>query len=375
MLRSFFFFLSFCLLASLPAFAQTAVQTSAKQAIVIDYDTGTILFEKNARERMPTSSMSKVMSMYLVFEALKSGEIGLNDTFKVSEQAWRMQGSKMFVELGKDIPIEDLIRGVIVQSGNDATVVLAEGLAGSEGAFASRLTRKAQELGMNDSNFVNASGWPDPSHYSTAYDLSLLTASLIRNFPEYYKYYSEQEYTYHGIRQSNRNPLIYRNIGADGVKTGHTELGGYGLIGSGIRDGRRIILVVNGLQDEAARAQESATLLEWGLREFENRVLFAANTPILSIPVVLGQDNAVDAGMKEEVRATIPRGNLRDIKITTKFREPLPAPVTKGQEVGSLQILVPGQPPITRPLYALSDIPTLGFFKKTLAKARLYFSD
>ncbi|HOO82296.1 MAG TPA: D-alanyl-D-alanine carboxypeptidase family protein, partial [Alphaproteobacteria bacterium] len=217
--------LSLVMFCGLPVLAAHAasIETKAKQAIVVDYETGTVLLSKNMDEQMPTSSMSKVMTMYAVFDSIKNGQISLNDTLPVSEKAWRMGGSKMFVEVDKRVKVEDLIRGVIVQSGNDATVVLAEGLAGSENAFANMINDKATGLGMKNSHFVNASGWPDPEHYSTARDLATLGRAIIHDFPDYYKYYMEKEFTYNNIKQTNRNPLLYRNIGADGIKTGHTE--------------------------------------------------------------------------------------------------------------------------------------------------------
>ncbi|HYH18896.1 MAG TPA: D-alanyl-D-alanine carboxypeptidase family protein, partial [Azospirillum sp.] len=247
----------------LPARAAT-IETIAKQAILLDMTSSTVLFEKNADQRMPPSSMSKVMTMYMVFEALKSGRLSLEHTLPVSERAWRMQGSKMFVELHNMIKIDDLIKGVIVQSGNDACIVLAEGLAGSEPAFAEQMNKKAKEIGLTATNLTNATGWPDPNHYVTARDLAILAERLIKDFPEYYHYYSIRDFQYHGIKQGNRNPLLYRGIGADGLKTGHTDAAGYGLTGSAEREGRRLILVVNGLPSMQARADESARLIEWG---------------------------------------------------------------------------------------------------------------
>ncbi|HEY8189199.1 MAG TPA: D-alanyl-D-alanine carboxypeptidase family protein, partial [Micavibrio sp.] len=243
--------------------AAETMETPAKQAIMLDFDTGAILMEKNADERMTPSSMSKEMTMYMVFEALKSGKLTLEQTLPISERAWRMQGSKMFVGINSQVKVEDLVRGVIIQSGNDAAIALAEGVGGTEDNFALMLNKKAEELGMKNSHFMNASGWPDPQHYSTAHDLSILAYRMVHDFPEYYHYYSEKEFTYNNIKQGNRNPLLYRNIGADGIKTGHTDEGGYGLIGSGILDNRRVIFVVNGLSSMQERADESARMLEW----------------------------------------------------------------------------------------------------------------
>lgn len=353
--------------------AAVVEQTPAKQAIMIDFDTGTVLFEKNPDQKMPTSSMSKVITAYLVFEALKDKKLALSDEFTVSEKAWRMQGSKMFVEVNKKISVEDLLRGVIIQSGNDATIVLAEGIGGTEDEFARALTKKAKELGMNNSNFVNASGWPDPNHYSTARDLSILAFALIKNFPEYYSFYSEKEFSYNGIKQPNRNPLLYRDMGADGIKTGHTEDGGYGLIGSGVRDGRRVILVVNGLADDKERAAESARLLEWGLSGFENHKLFGAGETAGTANVVMGQSATVDMISADDIKITVPKLARNDLKVDIKYNDPLVAPIQKGQEIGVAQIYIPQGATIEIPLLAAQDIAKLGFFPAMLAKAKLKF--
>ncbi len=366
--------LCFTLFLSQAALAENPVQTSAKQAIVLDYQTGAVLLEKNADEHMPTSSMSKVMSVYMVFEALKRGELALDDKLLVSEKAWRKGGSKMFVEVDKHVEVEDLLRGVIVQSGNDATIVLAEGLGGSEDAFAENLTLKAQKLGMDNSHFVNASGWPDPDHYSTARDLATLAAALIGDFPEYYPYFAEQEFSYNNIKQRNRNPLLYRNIGADGIKTGHTEAGGYGLMGAGIHNGRRVIMVVNGLKDEKARAQESAKLLEWGLRRFENLKIFAAGDEVEKAKVAMGKIENVAAVLQENLTVTVPKAALDSFKVSAKFNEPLIAPVRKGEQIGTLVVEIPGQEIIERPLYAAQNADELGLFAASLAKAKLFLS-
>ena len=371
MIRKLFILaLSLCLAA--PAMAEPLIQTVAKQAIVVDYDTGAILLEKNADEKMPTSSMSKVMSMYLVFEALKKGDITTDSKFHVSEKAWQMQGSKMFVDVGKDIKVEDLIRGVIVQSGNDATIVLAEGLAGSETAFAANITAKAKELGMTNSNFVNASGWPDPNHYSTARDLATLGVAIIRDFPQYYPYYSELEFTYNSIKQGNRNPLLYRKIGADGIKTGHTEAAGYGLIGSGTYNGRRVVIVLNGMADDKERAAESAKILEWGLQMFDNKKILTANAPVEKIKVALSPLAEIPAVVKEDLVITVPKAAPQAVKVTANFKEPLPAPITAGQEIGTLVVEIPNTPPIERKLYAGANAPKLGFLPLTIAKAKLF---
>lgn len=372
-----FFLLTFLTFAfAAPAIAQEApIDTIAKQAYMIDFETGTILFEKNADQRMPTSSMSKTLTAYVIFEALKKGTITLDTKYAVSERAWRMQGSKMFVELGKEIRVEDLLKGVIVQSGNDATVVLAEGLSGTEGAFAAELNKTAQAIGMKSSHFVNASGWPDPDHYSTAHDLAMLGRELVHNFPQYYAYYSEKEFTYNNIKQGNRNPLLYRNIGADGIKTGHTEDAGYGLMASAKMNGRRVVLVVNGLPDMQARADESAKLIEWGLRTFENKTVFKSDQTIEEIPVVMGTQSSVPLVISHDVMITVPRMAVDTIKAVVKYDAPLKAPVKKGQQVGTLDVTVPGTSvKKSYPLVTGADVAELGFFKKAFAHMKYTFS-
>ena len=351
------------LLFSLPLTANAAQSTKAKQALIIDYETGQVLLAKDAQERMPTSSMSKVMTMYMVFDALKNGTITLDSTFKVSDKAWRKGGSKMFVEVNKEIKVKDLIRGVIVQSGNDATIVLAEGLAPSEGAFARSMTDKAKQIGMKNSNFMNASGWPDPDHYSTAEDLTIMAKNMIEEFPEYYKYYSEKEFTYNNIKQQNRNPLLYRNIGADGLKTGHTEAGGYGLIGTATADNRRVIMVVNGLESEKDRAEESARLIQWALNSFTNVDFAVAGQKISDANVAMGQADTVGLVIKDPIRLTMPKNALQTYTVDVKYNGPLVAPVKQGDEVGVMVIKIPEMENKEYPLFAQSDVKKIGFFK------------
>ncbi len=359
---------------SAPAYAAGKAETgstTAKQAIMLDYDTGMVIFEKAADERMPTSSMSKVITMYMVFEALKNGKLSLEAMLPVSEKAWRMGGSKMFVKVGDQVKVEDLVRGVVIQSGNDATIVLAEGLAGSEMAFADAMNVKAKELGMTNSHFMNASGWPDPEHYSTARDLATLSMRTIRDFPDYYHYYKEPEFTFNAIKQRNRNPLLYRNIGADGIKTGHTEAGGYGLMGSGTNGARRVILVVNGLPDDKARAEESARLLEWGLKSFINVSLFKGGTVVDKAPIVMGKTEHVPLIVEKDLTVTIPFAVKNDLKVQVQYDTPLLAPVFKGQKVGKLKIEIPRVTTLEVPLIAAENVSPLGIFAGTFAKAKL----
>ena len=351
-------------------------ETVAKQLIIVDYDTGDVLMEKNADERMPTSSMSKIMTLYMVFDALKKGAISLDDEFLVSEKAWRMQGSKMFVPLGKKVRVEDLIRGVGIQSGNDATIVLAEGLAGSEDAFVAAMNKKAQELGMTHSHFMNASGWPDPDHYSTARDLAILARHIMDDFPEYYHYFSEKEFTYNKIKQGNRNPLLYRNIGVDGIKTGHTEDGGYGLMGSGKQDGRRVIMVINGLHSMQERADESARLIQWAMTSFKNVTLFKKPEEMVlgKAGVVFG--NALDVPLvaSKPVTVTLPVLYNDNLKVEINYKTPLVAPIKKGTPVGTVNITLPQGKTIKEDLVAGADVGEVNYFIKLIMKARMLSS-
>ncbi|MBU0800801.1 MAG: D-alanyl-D-alanine carboxypeptidase [Alphaproteobacteria bacterium] len=263
-----------------------------------------------------------------------------------------------------------LIRGVIVQSGNDATIVLAEGIAGTEEGFADLMNAKAQELGMENSHFMNASGWPDPEHYSTARDLTLLGRALIRDFPDLYHYYAETEYTYNNIRQPNRNPLLYRNIGADGIKTGHTEAAGYGLMASGKRDGRRVVMTLNGMADMEMRSNESARLLDSALRSFQNKTLFKPGDTVDTATVVMGVKEGVPLTVEEEVLVTIPVAVRNDLKVEMVYQGPVMAPVKKGQHVGTLRVTVPRIGVTEFPLVAATDVAELGLFAGTITKLR-----
>jgi D-alanyl-D-alanine carboxypeptidase (penicillin-binding protein 5/6) len=358
----------FVLILTTPAMAQ--METVARQAYIIDFETGQVLFEKNAHEKMPTSSMSKTLTGYMVFDALKNGKITLDQEFPVSEKAWRMQGSKMFVPLGGMIKVEDLIRGMLIQSGNDATIVLAEGISGTEEQFVDAMNTKAQQIGMTESHFMNASGWPDPEHYSTAHDLAVLGRALIHDFPDYYHYDSEKDFTYNNIKQGNRNPLLYKNIGADGIKTGHTDDAGYGLMGSAVRDGRRVIMVLNGMASMEERAQESTRLMEWALASFTNKSILSSGMKVADAPVIMGVEKSVPLIVNQDMKITMPRGASANVRAEAVFKAPLEAPVTEGQEVGIVRITIPNQQPIEVPVLAAKSIPRLGFFPATMEKGR-----
>lgn len=358
------------ILLALPAAAQSTVETTAPQAFMVDFDTGTVLLDKNADEKMPTSSMSKVITMYAVFDALKEGKISLTDTLPVSEKAWRMGGSKTFVELGNDIAVEDLIRGVVVQSGNDATVVLAEGLAGTEEGFADTLNALAAKLGMKDSHFMNASGWPDPDHYSTARDLTTLGVALIRDHPNYYPYFAELEFTYHNIPQGNRNPLLYKKIGADGIKTGHTEAAGYGLMGAGARDGRRVVFVINGLESMADRTEEATRILDWGLRSFVNKEIVAAEKVLHEVSVAYGGRKTVGMVAGKDILATLPRTQSEGYTVTLSFNAPVIAPVKAGDKIGEMILKIENRPDVVFPLFAAASVEEKSIFGKALENAK-----
>jgi serine-type D-Ala-D-Ala carboxypeptidase (penicillin-binding protein 5/6) len=344
------------------------LDTIAEQAVLIDVNTKTVLFDKAADVRMPTSSMSKMMTVYLVFDALKQGKLKLDTLVTISEHAWKMEGSRMFAQVGTQVKVEDLIRGVIIQSGNDASAALAEAVAGTEPIFANRMNELAAKLGMTNSHFVNATGLPDPQHYSTPHDLARLGMALHQDFPEYYHYFGETEFTYNKIKQGNRNPLLYRNMGVDGIKTGHAEAAGFGLTAMAERKGRRLILVVNGLKNMQERADEPARLLEYGYHEFNAYTVATAGQKMATAPVWLGQAATVELTVAAAAQVTLPV-SLRDkMKVALSFNAPVTAPVVQGQVLGKLLVTAPNMPTLELPLQAATAVPKQGFFAVLLAK-------
>jgi len=313
--------------------------------------------------------MRKIMTAYMVYDALKKGKLSLEDMLPVSEKAWRTQGSKMFVPLGGRVKVEDLVRGMIVQSGNDACIVLAEGIAGSEAAFVEQMNEKAKELGLKDSHFANVSGLPDPNEYVTARDLATLARRLVADFPEYYHYDAEKDFTYNGIKQGNRNPLLYKDLGADGMKTGHTEEAGYCLTASAVRDGRRIIMVLAGMPSMKARASESERLLEWAFREFNNYRLVKAGDTLDQADVWLGAEPKVPVTASQDVLVTLPKAARRSMKATVHYDGPVHAPVAKGQPVGKLVITADGIDPVDVALVAAQPVDKLGPMGRIAAAA------
>ena len=344
------------------------LETLAKQAVVVEAATGSVLFEKEADVQMPTSSMSKVMTMYLVFEAIKNGKLALDQMVTISETAWKQTGSRMFVNVGESVKVEDLIRGVIIQSGNDAAVALAEAVAGTEASFAEMMTAKAKELGMVNTRFNNATGMPDPQHYSTARDLATLALCLIRDYPDHYHYYSEQDFTYNNIKQGNRNPLLYRNMGVDGMKTGHTDAAGYGLIASALRDNRRIITVVNGLTSMQERADEPAKLIEWAYREHGLYTLVNAGEKAGEAPVWLSEKITVAVAPAKSVTLALPRAVRDSVKIDMTVNGETEAPIQKGQVLGKAVVSATGINPVEVPLVSVEDVSRLSKLKVLWAK-------
>ena len=314
-----------------PGRPAVALETIAREAILVDATTDEVLLEKNADAPMAPASMSKMMTIYMVFERLRDGRLSLDATLPVSEIAWRKGGAKsggstMFLEPGSRVRVEALLRGIVVQSGNDASIVIAEGLSGSEQAFATEMTQRGRALGLRDTTFTNATGWPDPDHLTTARDLAILARRTIRDFPDYYHYYSEKNFTFNGIRQGNRNPLLYKEMGADGLKTGHTAASGYGLAASVGRGDRRLILILNGLPSIKARARESERLIEWGFREFGNYHLFKAGEEVTKADVWLGENATVPLVIESDLLITLPRKSRRKMKVIVtyggRFRRP-----------------------------------------------------
>ncbi len=354
------------LVAAEPAQALT-INSKAREAILMDAETGTVLFEHEADALMPPASMSKLMTILMVFDRLANGSLSMEDTFPVSEKAWRKGGSKMFVMVGTEISIADLLRGIIIQSGNDACIVVAEGIAGDEETFAAMMTERAREIGLTHSTFRNATGWPDPDHMMTARDLATLARFMVRNYPDYYALFAETEFTWQGIRQPNRNPLLASYRGADGLKTGHTETAGYGLVASAKRDGRRLISVVNGLNSDRERAAESRRLLNIGFQEFDNYTLLSAGQTVDQADVWLGDRDRIPLVVAEEVRLTLPRDVRQQLQAKLQYQNPVPAPVEKGAQIGTLRLTAPEMAPIELPVLAGEPAGKLGFLGRISA--------
>ncbi|MGB4063698.1 MAG: D-alanyl-D-alanine carboxypeptidase family protein [Azonexus sp.] len=348
---------------------------AAKSWLLLEMGSNQVLTAEKSDERLEPASLTKLMTAYLTFAALHKKTLALSQPLPVSEKAWRTGGSKMFVRVDTQVPVEDLIKGMIVQSGNDACVTLAEGIAGSEENFAQMMNREAQRLGMNASSFRNSTGLPDPEHYTTARDLSLLASALIRDFPEEYKkYYSMKEYTYNGITQPNRNRLLYIDPTVDGVKTGHTEAAGYCLISSALRDKRRLLSVVLGTVSDSARASESQKLLNWGYISYDSVTLYAKDQAVATLRAWKGAQSEVKAGFANDLSIAVPKGYADKVKSDFVAEPRLIAPIEIGQKLGVLKVSIDGKVYGEYPVVALENVPLGNIFIRILDTIRLWFN-
>ena len=348
-------------------------QLAATGYILIDGETGETLAERNADQRLPPASLTKMMSSYLVIDELVRGRINETNMVNISVKAWKMEGSRMYVKEGTQVSVIDLLRGEIIQSGNDATVALAEYVGSTEDAFVDMMNKKAQELGMKSTHFQNAAGLPAPEHYTTAHDLGLLARAVIYNHPQHYALYAEKEFKYNNIRQPNRNRLLFLDPTVDGLKTGHTEEAGYCLVASAKREGTRLIAVVLGTKSENARAEETQKLLSYGFRNFETVGLYKANTEVTKTRVWSGKAPEVVLGLPKDIRMSLPKGRANDVKANVHVNETIKAPITAGQELGSLTIELDGKVINTQPLVALQPVEEASFFARMWDKIKLFF--
>lgn len=339
---------------------------AAKSYILLDFASGETLAERDPDKRLEPASITKLMTAYVVFQAVDEEHVALDDQVLVSERAWRMEGSRMFIEVGKHIKLDDLLQGMIIQSGNDASVTLAEHVAGSESAFANMMNAEAEGLGMSNTHYVNATGLPHGEHYSSARDIALLARALIRDFPDQYIRYSQREFSYNGIKQYNRNKLLWRDDSIDGVKTGHTESAGYCLVSSAKRDGMRLISVVMGTDSENARAVHSQALLNWGFRFFETHKLYAAGEALTDPRVWKGEMEQVPLGLMKDLYVTIPRGQYKALDARMEVQPQIVAPVNQGQTFGEVIIALNGKDLTQRPLIALQDVPEGGLWRQAV---------
>ena len=340
-----------------------AIDSIAETALVMDISTGEILLEKNSNMRTFPSSMTKIMTVLVAFEKIKNGSLSLDQEFLVSEKAWKMGGSKMFIEVDKRVKVFDLLLGIVVQSGNDASIALAEGISGTEETFAIEMNNLAKKIGLADTNFVNSSGWPNDSHYTTAKDLALLAKYTVEKHPELYQMYELNEFTYNGIKQDNRNPLLLTFDGADGFKTGYTEAAGYGIVGSAERGGRRLIIVLNGLESSRSRAQESLRLMDWGFNNFELVNFFKKNEIVFQANTWLGKKEKVDLVAIEDIKVSIPKAQLSSANVDVLIEEPIQTPINKGDIIANLQISYADKK-VSFPLAAGENIEQKGFFSR-----------
>lgn len=373
-MRAFLFFIlmsAAALCCAQPAVPPPAI--AAKSFLLIDYYSQQLLASQRAEERFEPASLTKLMTAYITFGALRQKSIQLTQTVPVSERAWKAEGSRMFIEPRKPVTVDELIHGMIIQSGNDACIALAELIAGSEETFAQLMNKEAQRLGMKNSNFMNATGLPNPQHYSTAYDLALLASAIIRDFPEYHPLYSMKEYRYNNITQANRNRLLWSDPTVDGMKTGYTDNAGYCLITSAKRGERRLLSVVLGTASETARAAESQKLLNYGFQFYDSVKLYEASQTVASLPVWKGSGNSVKAGFVTDMYASVPKGQADKLKARLESQQPLIAPVAAGQKIGVMKLALDGKPYADIPVVALEAVPLAGIIGRGWDSIRLLF--
>lgn len=372
-LATLMFFLAFS--ANVLAQTPSAPPLAATSWLLIDHGTGQALVEHNADARIEPASLTKLMTAYVTFSALKAGTITLDQVAPVSDKAWRMSGSRMFIEPRKPVTVEELIQGMIIQSGNDACVALSELIAGSEEAFTQLMNAEAKRLGMTNTHFANASGLPDENLYTTARDLSQLASALIRDFPEFYRLYSQKEYTYNGITQPNRNRLLWMDTTVDGMKTGYTKAAGYCLVSTAQRGPRRLISIVLGTESETIRAQESLKLLNYGFQFFDTVHLYKAEEAVSRFQVWKGVENEVAVGFLNDFALSLPKGQSERLEVSLASKQPLVAPVQKGQEVGTLTLTLDGKTLGEYPVVALADVEVAGFFGRLWDALRLWIKN
>ena len=345
------------------AFNSNAIESIAKTALLIDLSTGEVLLDKNSDEKTYPSSMTKIMTALMAFEKIKDGTLSMDQEFLISKKAWKMGGSKMFIEVDKKVKVSDLLLGVVVQSGNDASIAIAEGISGSEETFAIEMNNLGKKIGLNNTNFTNSSGWPNDNHYTTAKDLAKVAQYTLNEHPEFYKMYAITEFTYSGIKQDNRNPLLYSFEGADGFKTGHTQAAGYGLVGSAERGGRRLLLVLNGLETSRSRAQESLRLMDWGFNNFQLVDFYKQGEFVIEASTWLGKQEKVKLSSQQDISVSIPKTHISDMKVEVLVEEPIPTPISINDQVGLVQISYADKK-LQYPLLASENIEQKGFFSR-----------
>lgn len=356
-----------------PLVTPAAPTLNAKAYILIDVNSGKIIAEKNSEQRLPPASLTKMMTLYVVSNALHHEQIHLKDSVRVSRDAWKIGGSRMFIKEGQQVSVEDLLKGIIVDSGNDACVAMAEHVGGTENAFTDIMNQQAQQLGMQNSHFTDSTGLPDPNLYTTAKDLAILGRALVNDFPQYYDWYKQKWFTYNGIRQPNRNRLLWRDNQVDGLKTGHTAEAGFCLVSSAKRDNMRLLAVVLGEPNDSSRADDSEKLLNYGFRFFETHQLYKSAQAITELPLYKGAVDKVTVGLSDDQYITIPSGQYQRLKISTNIPSYLQAPINKGDKVGDLVVKFDDNIVATRPLYALQAVEAGGFYTRSKDSIRLAF--